>query len=199
MSLESLLRTGHFHAAAILSAQLLTSLAPLTTPPSRIFSLFYTRLVTLLLINQTQLAAQECKALEDLTSAFYRDAITNKHIVLWELRVLAVRLHAMGWGDSRRGIEGYYDLGRECRMEIAKAMRDGRQQEASLWRQRLAELGDRVADGLVELGDLQAAARYVESQRGGEGKDETAINNQLALLYLRMGQVNAARRCHGVP
>ena len=76
-------------------------------------------------------------------------------------------------------------------MEIVQAGNDAR--KSKLWRQRLEELGDRVTDGLIEMGDLQAAARFVESQRG-EADDE-AVNNRLALLYLRIGNVDAAGRC----
>lgn len=236
-SLAHLLRTGHFHAAAILSAHLLTTLSSATAatpaqrppPASKVLALFYVRLATLTLINLTHYAAQESKALEDLTSSFYRDPVTNKHIVPWELRVLAVRLQAIGWGDWRRGIEGYYDLARECRAELSAQSNDDRgldgvvesgdsrqdnsgseeqRNEIELWQQRLQDLGSRVADALVEMGDLQGAARHLESLKGGgDGKgnraskggsrdgQEERINTRLALLYLRIGRVDAARRC----
>ncbi len=231
-----MLKTGHFHAAAIFSAHLLTTLSSTVNtrlpPPRGVLALFYIRLATLTLINLTHYAAQESKALEDLTSSFYRDPVTNKHIVPWELRVLAVRLQAIGWGDWRRGIEGYYDLARECRAELRdlSAPRDGgegrgedtksrqaiegdlrpeeKQKQKELWKQRLQELGSRVADGLVEMGDLQGAARHLESLKDGGGgqaalgekgagrkEEEGRINTRLALLYLRIGRVDAARGC----
>ncbi|KAI9884448.1 MAG: hypothetical protein M1823_003773 [Watsoniomyces obsoletus] len=229
--LNELLSTGHFHAAAILSVNLLTNQGdddedPLT--PAKIFGLFYTRLATLTLINQSALAAQESKALEDVSSAFYRHPATNRHIMPWELRVLVVRLQAIGWGDWRRGVEGYYDLARECRGEVMKLRNSGsggkegieeekRKQMQEIWKDRLHDLGGRVADALIEMGDLQGAARYLESWRAGmnmmmgkisddEGEDDGEgegevrmkqgrIQRRLALLYLRIGNVEAAREC----
>jgi len=55
--------------------------------------------------------------------------------------VLAVRLLALGFGEPRRGVVGYYDLARECRGEVLKARVEGRKGEAEVWEGRLAECG----------------------------------------------------------
>lgn len=53
--------------------------------------------------------AQVSKCLGDLGSSFYRHSVSGAHVVLWELRVLAVRLQALGFGDWRRGVMGCYE------------------------------------------------------------------------------------------
>ncbi|KAG5922877.1 hypothetical protein E4U42_005176, partial [Claviceps africana] len=105
--LEQLLAHGHFRAAAIAATQELTgsggrgAVSPTDAP--RIFDLLYTRLVCLTLIDATPLAAQEVKALEDLSNPrLYVDDETGRHLVPWHLRVLNVRLQALGFGDPRR-------------------------------------------------------------------------------------------------
>ncbi|KAI9815320.1 MAG: hypothetical protein M1827_002800 [Pycnora praestabilis] len=189
--LSDLLSGGHFRAAAIASVNLLTtSTSP--TDHNQIFSLLYTRLSTLTLINATLLAAQEVKILEDLNSSFYHDPITQAHIVPWELRVLAVRLQGVGFGDWRRGVMGYYDLAREARAEVRKS--GG--QERGMWKDRLLDLGIRVGSALVEMGDLEGAARHLDSLRtANSGEDDANMKGRLALLYLSIGDVAAARNC----
>ncbi len=108
---------------------------PRTTHASSTF--VYTRLACLTLIDATPLAAQEVKALEDLNSAFYLDDITGAHLVPWELRVLNVRLQAMGFGDPRRAVMSYYDLAREARSQIAAAAARHDNSARELWKDRL--------------------------------------------------------------
>ncbi|KAA6416218.1 MAG: hypothetical protein FRX48_00938 [Lasallia pustulata] len=192
--LPSLLSSGHFRAAAIASAQqLTTSTSP--TDRAQIFSLLYIRLATLTLINATPLAAQEAKVLEDLNSSFYRDPVTNAHVIPWELRVLAVRLQGIGYGDRRRAVMGYYDLAREARVDVAKNAGEARQ----MWKGRLEDLGVRVGNALVEMGDLEGAGRHLESLRlGRSGADGDEMRRErIALLYLRIGDVAAAKRFVG--
>ncbi|KAI9830384.1 MAG: hypothetical protein M1826_004807 [Phylliscum demangeonii] len=240
-TLHTLLRKGHYQRAAILAAQQLTRLpsSVSSTSPTQILTLFYIRLACLTLLQQTALAAQESKALEDLSSPFYRDGgpggggTTPPHLAPWELRVLAVRLQAIGWADWRRGVEGYYELARECRAEWARerararANKVGARRQARRWRRRLAEVGQLVCHALVDMGDVPAAARFLEAQRRarrggaanfdarpndedededgdddddddgdkGDARDEgddMGLGAQLALLYLRMGNVQAA-------
>lgn len=138
-TLESLLVEGHFLLAAYLSGAILTSSLLSPTDTKLIFALFYNRLACLELSGNAILAAQESKALEDLSSTFYyassdlegTDSRTGdgkggshasypRHIVPWPLRVLAVRLQSIGFGDSRRGISGLYELGMEARREIMR-------------------------------------------------------------------------------
>lgn len=192
--IETLVASGHFRAAAIASAQTLIS----NIDPSDyvlIFSLMYTRLACLTVINATALAAQEVKSLEDLNAAYYRDDLSGMHLVPWGLRVLAVRLQGMGFSDPRRGVVGYYELGREARMEITKSKGRGAEGEAEmgLWELRLKDLGLRVAGALIEMEDLDGAARHLNTltltERGGE------LDMMRALLWLRAGDIAAARRC----
>ncbi|MCJ1268106.1 hypothetical protein MMC22_007992 [Lobaria immixta] len=186
--LSTLLSSFNFRAAAIAAAyQLCTSS---TLPHAEIFSLLYTRLACLTLINATPFAAEESKALEDLNSSFYRDSRTQAHFLPWELRVLAVRLQGIGYGDSKRGVSGYYDLARDAREQIAKTVGD----ERRMWKERLEDLGVRVGNALIEMGDFAGAARHFESLRRRGGSDDVLLDGRLALLYLRLGDVAGARR-----
>ncbi|KAJ5047218.1 uncharacterized protein L3040_003059 [Drepanopeziza brunnea f. sp. 'multigermtubi'] len=203
-SLASLLSSGHFRNAAIKAAQLLTAPGLDVKDHAAIFSLVYTRLSCLTLCNQTPLAAQEVKALEDLNSGYYRDDLTGAHMVPWELRVLAVRLQGMGFNDARRGVMGYYDLAREARSMLNKLKRKRRKEEIGddaaraelegikVWEARLEELGVRVASALVEMEDLEGAARFLGTLKPETG---TRLEIQKALLWLCIGDVEAARKC----
>lgn len=109
----------------------------------------------------------------------------------WELRVLAVRLQGVGYGDGRRGVGGYYDLAREARAEIKRAADP---EEKQTWKERLKELGLCVANALIEMGDARAAVRHLESLRLRNGKNEV-LEGRLALLHINVGNVDAARQC----
>ena len=112
-------------------------------------------------------------------------------MLTWELRVLAVRLQGVGYGDVRRGVGGYYDLAREARAGVKKAADPG---EKQMWKERLKELGLCVANALIEMGDAGAAVRHLESLRPRNRKDEV-LEGRLALLYISVGNVDAARQC----
>lgn len=127
-----------------------------------------------------------------MNSAYYRDEGTGRNILPWELRVLVVRLQGIAFADGRRGIGGYYDLARVARLEARKAKSTG---ERDMWQQRLQELGLCVTNALVELGDLGAAIQHLKTLRGNE--DDSVVNGRLALLYLRLGGIDAARRTLG--
>ena len=173
-----------------------------------IFSLFLTRLSCLLLLQLTPLAAAESKALGDLTSSFYREPGESQHVVPWELRVLCVRLQALGFGDARRGIMGYYELGREARQQIGRLLKAKRdvegekkmrdvEEEVVMWKNRLRDLGVRVADALIEMGDLEGATRYLASQQI-EGDADEIQRARMALIWLRVGDVKTAQRILGL-
>ncbi|KAL7628034.1 hypothetical protein AAE478_002230 [Parahypoxylon ruwenzoriense] len=205
--IPELLRLGHFRAAAIAAVQALTSSAG-PTDHARIFELFYVRLACLCLINATPLAANESKALEDLNSAFYLDPLTGEHLVPWELRVLGVRLQAIGFGDPRRAVMSYYELAREARAHVARATsrKEGDHSAAELWKRRLKELGVKVAGALVEMDDLAGAAEHLATLGDGDkdasqqpfkeadGGDDGRLAMSRALLWLHLGDVEAARR-----
>ncbi|KAJ5561357.1 hypothetical protein N7461_000118 [Penicillium sp. DV-2018c] len=214
-SLERLLAEGRFLVAAHFSASILTSSLISPTDTKLIFSLFYTRLACLELSGNTVLAAQESKALEDLSSAFYyidldiEESAANdnkdaehetaharypRHIVPWPLRVLAVRLQSIGFGDPRRSIGGLYEIGLEARREI---MRSGASEaEREIWRQRLADLGVRSVNGLIEMGDFDAARRALDGLRV-DGPETDITKLRKALLLLRIGDLDAANQVFG--
>ena len=151
------------------------------------------------LCNQTALAAQEVKALEDLNSSYYRDEETGTHLVPWELRVLAVRLQGMGFNDPRRGVMGYYELAREARLTLTalkKRRKEGVgavEEEVNLWESRLADLGIRVASALVEMEDLEGATRHLQTLK----PFTRDLQMQKALLWLCLGDIDAATSCIG--
>lgn len=196
--MDELLAKGHFRAAAIAAAQELTgstingsSIDP--QDANRIFGLLYTRLACLTLIDATSLAAQEAKALEDLNDARrYIDDNTNEHLVPWELRVLHVRLQALGFGDPRRAVMSYHDLAREARDHIRKAGLSHNNSARELWKSRLHELGIKVAGALIEMDDLSGAAHHLSSLKDrGDGK--LALSK--ALLWLHLGDTRNAKAC----
>ncbi|RYO96865.1 hypothetical protein DL765_011438 [Monosporascus sp. GIB2] len=218
--IPELLAGGHFRAAAIAAVQALTgsgSPGPAAVNPAdhaRIFQLLYTRLACLCLADATALAAQEARALEDMGSAFYyADAAPGApqhHLAPWELRVLGVRLQAIGFEDPRRAVTGYYDLAREARAGAREAARAHDHSAAELWKARLADLGVRVAGALIEMDDPAAAAEHLttldrdedEKRRratgGGHdfaGGDGGKLAVSRALVWLHLGDVGAARRC----
>jgi len=195
--LATLLQHGHFHAAASTAAQLLTSQrAPYDA--ATIFGLLRVRLASLCLVQLTAVAAAESKALGDLAAPFYRAPRDAAHIVPWDLRVLLVRLQALGFGEWRRGIMAFYALAGEARAEEARARGEGRGEERGVWRARLWDLGVRVAAALVEMGDGEAAGRHLRSleTQCDVGAEETRrILCMEALVWLRLGDVRAARAC----
>ena len=204
-TLEDLLGGGHFRAAAIAAVQALTSssagMAPVSpSDHARIFELLYARLSCLCLVDATPLAAQEAKALEDLNSAFYLDPESGTHLVPWELRVLAVRLQTIGFGDPRRAVMSYYELAREARAAVTKAVHDRDREAARLWEARLSDLGVRVAGALVEMDDLASAAEHLATLGavgGVDGDTDGRLAISRALMWLHLGDVEAARRCIG--
>lgn len=196
--IPDLLAQGHFRAAAIAAVHALTGTgadgtpAPAPTDHARIFDLLYTRLSCLTLIDATQTAAQEARALEDINGAVYVDEVSGAHLVPWDLRLLVVRLQAMGFGDPRRAIMSYYDLAREARARIAEALGGHDNSASEVWKDRLVGLGVKVAGALVEMDDLVGAAGHLASLRErGDGKLALAK----ALLWLHLGDAEAARRC----
>jgi tetratricopeptide (TPR) repeat protein len=205
---EKLLAEGRFLLAAYLCGTILTSRSLSPTDTKLIFGLFYTRLACLELSGNAILAAQESKALEDLTSAFYyvdfnldasaketpqKPSVHARHIVPWPLRVLAVRLQSIGFGDSRRGIGGLYELGLEARREIMRT--DSTQSEREIWRDRLADLGIRSVNALIEMGDFDAARRSLHSLKISDL--EAAINkSRKVLLILMIGDIDAAKKVY---
>lgn len=195
---DDLVSNGQFYAAAIASAQQLANISDYSDS-ARIFQLFYTRLACLTLINKScqEIAAVESLELRDLAGTFYRHPITNEHLVNWDLRVLAVRLQSIGFKDWRRGIMAFYTLGQDARQEIAKARLASKAQDENLWKSRLLDVGIRVASMLVEMGDLDAAARHlrtVEIEKELDEDEKKRVTMMAALLWLQIGDLRAATR-----
>ncbi|KAK1139609.1 hypothetical protein N8T08_000614 [Aspergillus melleus] len=203
-TLEKLLAEGHFLLAAYLSGTILTSSSIPPTNIKLIFSLFYTRLACLELSGNPVIAAQESKALEDLSSTFYytepqpetsesdqKHPTYPRHIVPWPLRVLAVRLQSIGFGDPRRGIGGLFEIGLEARREIMRP--DISLEERQIWKERLSDLGIRSVNALIEMGDFNAARRSLHSlQTSPTESDFDRLRK--ALLYLLIGDLDAAQK-----
>ncbi|KAF1978692.1 hypothetical protein BU23DRAFT_498943 [Bimuria novae-zelandiae CBS 107.79] len=199
--IDTLLLSGHYRLAAIAAARNLVSSTP-PTDYTTLFHLLHIRLACLCLIDEHALAAQEAKVFGDLNSAFYYadEAIggRGRHLVPWELRILVVRLAALGYGEWRKGVMGYYELARECREAILSSSTD---EEKSIWRARLRDCGIRVANVLVEMGDLEGAGRHLASlgpasAEGEEGeKERREVTVMEALTWLRLGDITAARKC----
>ncbi|KAK3935937.1 trafficking protein particle complex subunit-like protein [Diplogelasinospora grovesii] len=194
--IPDLIARGQFRAAAAAATLALTT----TTDPAdyaRIFDLLYTRLACLTLIDGgLALAAQEVKALEDLNSDFYFDPETGAHLVPWDLRVLDVRLQMVGFGDARRAVMSYYDLAREARVHLANATASHDNSARELWKSRLAEIGIKVAGALVDMDDLPGAAAHLSSlkDRSTAANGSSSLNMAKALLWLHLGDVDAARQ-----
>lgn len=193
--IDSLLIAGHYRLAAIAAARNIVSAAAPTDYPT-LFHLVHIRLACLCLISEHALAAQEAKVLGDLNSAFYRHPLTNVHLVPWDLRLLVVRLTALGYGEWRKGIMGYYELARECRESILRATGDA---DKLLWRRRLRDCGVRVANTLVEMGDLEGAGRHLGTLSASDGEAGSAETREVlvmeALVWLRVGDMASAREC----
>lgn len=130
--------------------------------------------------------------LGDLSSAFYRHPITGVHLVPWDLRLLVVRLTALGYGEWRKGIMGYYELARECRESVLRASEES---EKMLWRRRLRDCGIRVANTLVEMGDLEGAGRHLGTLSESDGEPDRDVLVMEAMVWLRVGDMASARRC----
>jgi len=180
------LHDGHYRVAAFVAGELLKACND--TDPETIFRLLYVRFVCLQIVGLHAQAAQESKCMQDVTLAFFRDR--GRHLMPWELRVLVVRLQAIGFKDWRRGIMSYYELAREARFEARRAPVSERQ----MWAMRLKDLGLRVANALIETKDLQSATQHLNTL-ATDGDDAGVMKTRLALLYLRCGDVDAAKRC----
>lgn len=152
-----------------------------------IFALLYARLSCLQLSGLHDVAAQESKALQDLNAPIYRDQASGHHLVPWNLRVLAVRLQAIGFDDWRQGVMNYYSLAREARLRFRRS-----ESNRDLWQTRLQDISIRIANALVEMGDLGGTARHLESLPATQ---DPQMAQRLALVYLNIGDVERARHC----
>lgn len=85
----------------------------------------------------------------------------------------------------------YYSLAKEARIRLRR-----KEGDRGSWLLRLQDVSIRIGNALVEMGDLDGAARYLEALPKAT---TTSLTTQLALLYLTIGDVEKARSCldHG--
>ena len=92
----------------------------------------------------------------------------------------------------------YYALASEARLEFGRAGQEGRTQDLELWKGRLRDLGIRVANALIEMGDVEGAGRHLRSlelEGNGDADGRGRVVTMEALVWLRLGDLRAARRC----
>ncbi|KAF2167981.1 hypothetical protein M409DRAFT_66004 [Zasmidium cellare ATCC 36951] len=188
-TLPELLQGGHFRRAAEKSLRDL--LASPSDAAEQIFQLLYTRLACLILISRPDIAAQEAIPLIDLLARSSAAGDDVLPLVPWDLRLLLVRLQSIGAADGgRRGIMALYALAGEVRANLRNVQQSGDDAGATLWTERLLDLGLRVCDALVEMGELETATRHLDTLTDVDA-DELAYRK--ALLRVRVGDVSGAR------
>ena len=187
--LPDLLFLGHYRRAAETAVSQL--LAANQFNAASILRLLYTRLACLVLISRVDIAAQEGGLLTEFLGRNAPGAKDLIPLIPWELRLLLVRLQSLTAADGgRRGIMALYTLAAEVRSHIREARSSGNEAELMTWTERLRDLGLRVADGLVETGELETASRHLDTLTDADN-DEVAYRK--ALLRLRVGHVAGAK------
>lgn len=158
--------------------------------PVHILHLLYCRLACLILIGRQDLASDEAVPMYDRLSGIPAETQDLIPLVPWELRVLLVRLQLFAAQDGgRRGIMALYQLASEARSCINIA-NDSKIQ--AVWRKRLMELGLRVADALVEIGELETACRHLDTLHEDNMSE---VQARKALLYMHLGNLSGAQTC----
>ncbi|RMY75366.1 hypothetical protein D0863_02667 [Hortaea werneckii] len=189
-ALAGLLKGGHFRRAADGAVNELRRCSSDDT--TQILKLLYTRFACLVLVSRPDIAAQEALPLLDFLARNAGGANDVTTVVPWELRLLLVRLQSVGAQDGgRRGIMGLYTLAAEARVHAKESDQD--ENLLQLWRQRLDDLGLRVADALVEMGELETANRHLDTLSPPHTVDD--ITYRKALLKARVGDVDGAQAC----
>jgi trafficking protein particle complex subunit 12 len=204
-NIDSLLSQCDYLRAGHLAGLVLTSGLIKPTDQRSIFHLLSVRYSCLELSGNVLLAAQEAKSLEDLGSTFYyiepphNDAMPEevvdqpppKHIVPFHLRIQALRLQSIGFSDPRRGVSSLYDLGAECREHLSSTgLSDA---DRKVWTARLREIGFRVVNALIEMGDIDCARRTMDATKPSGGDELGLWNLRKVALCLRMGLLREAR------
>lgn len=204
--LEALVAKCDFVAAAHYAAVCLTSGIVQPSDYGSIFKLLAVRYSCLELIGQVLLAAQEAKALEDLSSEFYYHLSSvseaeiethngqrplAKHIMPFSLRVQAIRLQNIGFSDPRRGVTALYDLGLEAREHLASPYTTDT--ERNEWSERLESLSVHVVNALIELGDLDCAQRTLMQSKPNDAEAQARWVGRMVLILVRLGQLKKAQ------
>lgn len=202
--IDKLLSHCDFLRAAHLAGLLLSSGAVQSTDQITIFRLLSIRYSCLELSGNVLLAAQEAKSLEDLGSTFYYTEAPNetlrdenaerplpKHIIPFHLRIQALRLQSIGFSDPRRGVSSLYDLGAECREYLTSPTLSDEQRK--VWTARLDEIGLRVVNALVEMGDIDCARRTMDATKPSSRDQLSVWYFRKVTLCLRMGLIEEAQ------
>jgi tetratricopeptide (TPR) repeat protein len=186
-----LLEGGHFRRAAEVAMRSIIQCP--ADVASRILPLFYTRLACLVLISRQDFATQEALPLLEVLATNTHEAHAIIAQIPWELRLLLARLQMVGAADGgRRGIMTLYLLATEARAALHDA-RDAKDSSAiGLWSARLQDLGFRVADALVEMGEIETTDRHLDSLKGICPSEE--LQYRKALLRVRLGDSTGAAK-----
>ncbi|KAI1615327.1 hypothetical protein EDD36DRAFT_186117 [Exophiala viscosa] len=208
--LDPLLSRCEFLRAAQFSGSILTSGALRPTDSKTVFRLLAIRYSCLELSGNVLLAAQEAKALEDLSSSFYyedspsekpggddaeeSDAVPH-HIMPFSLRLQALRLQSIGFSDPRRGVTSLYDVAFECRRHLSASSTSSDERKA--WSERLHEVSIRVVNALIEMGDFDCALRTLESMKQIGHVNQALWTTRMVLLLLKMGDLAHAHTLAG--
>ncbi|KIW28993.1 uncharacterized protein PV07_04843 [Cladophialophora immunda] len=205
--LDSLLSQCDFLRAAQLAGSILVSGTVRPVDSRSIFRLLEIRYSCLELSGNSLFAAQEAKALEDLSSGFYYDEpnpgrgadddLTGaqkvpSHIMPFPLRLQALRLQSIGFSDPRRGVSTLYDVALECREHLSSPHTSPEQRK--VWTERLGEVSIRVVNALIEMGDVDCAVRTLESMKPGSDNHLAIWTSRMVLLKIKMGDVTGAKR-----
>lgn len=203
--LDGLLARCDFLGAAHYAAMCLTCGLVQPIDHVTIFRLLAVRYSCLELLGQILLAAQESKALEDLTSEFYYEVSKSsadqnesstshkpvpKHIMPFSLRVQALRLQSIGFSDPRRGITALYDLGLEMREHITSPHSSGT--EIDEYRTYLESISIHVVNSLIELGDIDCAQRTLAQCQPRSEKARKQWSGRMILLLIKLGRLSQA-------
>lgn len=189
--LTELLEHGHYRRAA--EAALREIFQCRSNDADRILQLLYTRLACLVVISRPDLAADEALPLTDFLN---RAAPASKDLiphVPWELRLLLVRLQSIVAADGgRRALMALYSLTAEVRANLQAARTTSDVSAIDDWTTRLQDLGFRVADSLVEMGELETATRHLDTLPITPSST-SQIQGRKTLLRIRVGDVSGAQ------
>ncbi|PSK56009.1 hypothetical protein B9Z65_4887 [Elsinoe australis] len=214
-SLTDLTQSHYYRHAAIKAASDLCTGTITASATTAILAAFHVRLSCLVLTNNSDIAAQEARPFADFLSRTAAAAAQDRSgragsrpgsaagllqseaplaFVPWGLRLLVHRLMGIGAQDGgRRSVMGLYALAAECRAGFGGAETEG---EREIWRERLGELGVRIAGELVGIGEEEAGVRHLEGlvEEGGMSEE---VRGWVALLYVRLGDVRRAEEVVG--
>lgn len=190
-SLPDLINGGHFRRAAESALRAILQSSP--TAAEHILELLYVRLACLVLVSRPDLAAAEAIPLLDLLARNPPGTHEVLAVIPWDLRILLVRLQSLGVADGgRRGIMALYNLASEVRVHLRHARSIQNEDEIVLWTARLHDIGLRVSDALVEMGELETAARHLDTL---SDVDPQELAYRKSLLRIRVGDIAGSRKC----